>query len=343
MIILTDKALYNVRIILFSKSLQRRIPYKAIKGVSYSNSKKFVIHGEKDKYDYYYQAYNLIDMHQIICILAIFYLIENKKSLKIRFLLQKNLEEFVTTRNDKKENINFSRMDEKILTDTSKFIINHIGSIKINKSKQELSEERDIKSKQITEVLRKLYNLIEKDYTLINRICLICLKDKEYNDPTIDAKAVENQESQIDFYVEKLINDIDEYRFNSLNNYLQSKECPHFFHDECKKCVLRSNFKCLLCQDFISIQSMYLFGMMPFEEFRQRHLKKKKIKKNMKDKKGKKEKKEKKKKEKKEEEKKKKGEKGLEKKVMIVMMIMNIIIIRILIIIKKRKEIKIKE
>ena len=272
LIILTDKALYNIRIILFNKSLQRRIPYKAIKGVSYSESIKFVIHGEKGEYDYYYHAYNLIDMYQIICILAIFYQIENKKSLKIRLILQKNLEEFVTTRNDKKENINFSRMDEKNLTDTSKFIINHIGSIKIKKSEKELSEERDFKSKQITEILRKIYNLIEKDYTLINRICLICLKDKDYNDPTIDEKAVENQESQIDFYVEKLINDIDECRFNSLKNYLQSEECPHFFHDECKKCVLRCNFKCLLCQDFISIQSMYLFGMMPFEEFRQRHL-----------------------------------------------------------------------
>ena len=52
-IILTNVALYNMK----KKELKRRIPYKEILGISYSNiSNEFVIHENREKYDYHYNS-----------------------------------------------------------------------------------------------------------------------------------------------------------------------------------------------------------------------------------------------------------------------------------------------
>ena len=52
-IILTDIALYNMK----KKELKRRISYKEILGISYSNvSNEFVVHGDHSQYDYHYNS-----------------------------------------------------------------------------------------------------------------------------------------------------------------------------------------------------------------------------------------------------------------------------------------------
>ena len=66
-IILTDFALYNMK----KKELKRRIPYKEILGISFSNlSNEFVIHGNNSQYDYHY---NSQDKNLIISLINIFF------------------------------------------------------------------------------------------------------------------------------------------------------------------------------------------------------------------------------------------------------------------------------
>ena len=65
-IILTDVALYNMK----KKELKRRIPYKEILGITFSNiTNEFVIHGNSTQYDYHY---NSQDKNLIISLIIFF-------------------------------------------------------------------------------------------------------------------------------------------------------------------------------------------------------------------------------------------------------------------------------
>ena len=267
-IVLTDKALYNLKQGLFSSdySIQRTILYKYLKGISYcENSSEFIIHGELNEYDYYYKS---PDKMRIIYLIAFFYEINTKKPLKICKIIEKGLKNYVTSKKDKKENMNFSRMDEKFLEKT--LIYNKLSFIQRKKDEKEIQEETDQNMKYIEK-------LIKKDYTLINRICFYCLKDKNNNDPKIDEEAAKNQNSLIDLHQEQLINDIDEFKFNSLKNYLKQTECPHFFHDECKELMKNKHklyyedFVCFLCKDLLTTKTFYLFDI-DISDFKDIHL-----------------------------------------------------------------------
>lgn len=268
-IVLTDKALYNLKQGLFSSdySLQRTILYKYLKGISYcENSTEFIIHGEFNEYDYYYKSQ---DKMRIIYLIAFFYEINTKKPLKICKIIEKGLKNYVTSKKDKKENMNFSRMDEKFLEKT--LIYNKLSFIQRKKDEKEIQEETDQNMKYIEK-------LIKKDYTLINRICFYCLRDKNNNDPKIDEEASKNQESLIDLHQEEFINDIDEFKFNCLKDYLKQTECPHFFHDECKELIKKKHklnyedyFECFLCKDLLTTKTLYLFDI-DISDFKDIHL-----------------------------------------------------------------------
>jgi len=103
-IIITDKAVYNLK----KTSIRRRIDLKVIKGISLSKtSNEFVIHCKGEEYDYQYVSPK---KKTIVEILAKVYLNVNEEELKLFELNVETLSTFVTYKNDKKKNKNFSRM-----------------------------------------------------------------------------------------------------------------------------------------------------------------------------------------------------------------------------------------
>ena len=127
-IMLTNKALYNMK----KKTLKRKIPYQEILGVTYSKtSYEFIIHGNNEEYDY---SYNSQDRNIIICIIAKFYEMNNGKPLKICEVQDKTLNNYITSKKDKKANSSKSKMDEKYLIDTSKFLADNMKELLIDPS-----------------------------------------------------------------------------------------------------------------------------------------------------------------------------------------------------------------
>jgi serum/glucocorticoid-regulated kinase 2 len=115
-IMLTNKALYNMK----KKSLKRKINYNEILGITYSKlTYEFVIHGNNEEYDY---AYISADRNIIICIIANCYQINTGKPLKICEVQEKTLANFITSKKDKKADSKKTKMDEKYLIDTKKFL-----------------------------------------------------------------------------------------------------------------------------------------------------------------------------------------------------------------------------
>lgn len=262
-IILTNKALYNIKSNLFDLilSLQRRFAYKDMKGITYSNTfnanNEFIIHGNDNEYDYNYICKQKNDVYRIICYIATFYLNETLNPLKICKI--ENKDDFyssLTTKNDISQNPKFSRMNEKYLINTIDFLTKYTKIIKKKRTKKD--EEEDNKK------IRELFKLVDKDYTIYDKICVVCLREKNNQEPKIDIEEQKNQESKVDFYIEKLIEDIDEYNFNSIFEYTEPDVCPHFYHETCINIVKAKNknkqFKCYLCKDHTCTKNLYLFG-----------------------------------------------------------------------------------
>ena len=114
-IILTDVALYNMK----KKELKRRIPYKEILGITFSNiTNEFVIHGNNSQYDYHY---NSQDKNLIISLIIFFYDEENSSQIKICEVPEKSLKNFVTRKKEKQKDRNYSRMDTNYIIDTAEF------------------------------------------------------------------------------------------------------------------------------------------------------------------------------------------------------------------------------
>jgi tRNA A-37 threonylcarbamoyl transferase component Bud32 len=133
-IILTDVALYNMK----KKELKRRIPYKEILGISYSNiSNEFVIHGNNCQYDYHY---NSQDKNLIISLIIFFYDEQDNSKIKICEIPEKSLKNYVTRKNEKQKDCTYTKMDKNYLIDTVEFQENNMellffgNDIDINKN-----------------------------------------------------------------------------------------------------------------------------------------------------------------------------------------------------------------
>ena len=133
-IILTDIALYNMK----KKELKRRIPYKEILGISYSNiSNEFVIHGNNCQYDYHY---NSQDKNLIISLIIFFYDEQDNSKIKICEIPEKSLKNYVTRKKEKQKDCTYTKMDKNYLIDTVEFQDNNMellffgNDIDINKN-----------------------------------------------------------------------------------------------------------------------------------------------------------------------------------------------------------------
>ena len=119
-IILTDTALYNMK----KKEMKRRIPYKEILGISYSNiSNEFVIHGNNAQYDYHY---NSQDKNLIISFIIFFYDEQNNSQIKLCEISEKSLKNFVTRKKEKQKDFSYTKMDLSFLIDTGEFQDNNM-------------------------------------------------------------------------------------------------------------------------------------------------------------------------------------------------------------------------
>ena len=118
-IILTDKALYNMK----KNVLKRKLPYNLIRGITYSKStNEFVIHGNDAEYDYDYISN---EKERVIYLIAVLYQNDIHQPIKICEVQDKNLKNFVTGKKEKKKENTFSKMEEKYLVDTEAFIKEH--------------------------------------------------------------------------------------------------------------------------------------------------------------------------------------------------------------------------
>ena len=172
-IVLTDEALYNFH----KKKLKRRIKYDQIRGITYSKQNiEFVIHGNDDEYDYYYQSN---DRNLILRFIAKFYEEQNGKTIKICEVSEKTLKTYVTGKKEKKKDKNFSKMDESKTINIKKFLEESaILDKKMRTSSISVAEEEkiddivpvEIKSKIIFSKIDNISSVTLEDFKIIKII-----------------------------------------------------------------------------------------------------------------------------------------------------------------------------
>ena len=115
--VLTDNALYNLK----GKKLQRRFDISKLKGITTSVAKgcqEFVIHGNEEEHDYLYSSKH---KYTIIYLLEGAYEKLRGKELDFIYTESASLKNRMTTKNEKKSDPKFSRMDDSELYDIKDF------------------------------------------------------------------------------------------------------------------------------------------------------------------------------------------------------------------------------
>jgi len=108
-ILITNLAIYNLK----KKSLKRRIDYKSLRGITVSKiTDEFVLHGNDEEYDYNYISAKKKKMIEFI---SRSYFEVTKKEIGLCELEAKSLKNVVTTKKEKKKDLNFSRMPDTFL------------------------------------------------------------------------------------------------------------------------------------------------------------------------------------------------------------------------------------
>ena len=263
-LILTNKALYNFKLGLLSISvtLKRRIPYINLRGITFEKyGDKIVIHGENSEYDYYYKIPSL---EKVIGYLATFYELETSKPLKIIPVEKsQSLKNFVTTKDAKKNNQNFSKMDE------DKAIINCLPRLfnKISMNPKKLLYREDKYKKyghsRYDQIVSQYKHSIISNPSLLETVCIICLKDKNYKEiPYIDKITYKDRQIIKGKFFNELVQYINQESFTRLKPFLiQNNKCPHFYHKYCLNFskYISYELNCALCKYGITSRNLYLF------------------------------------------------------------------------------------
>ena len=117
-LLLTDKSLYNFK----NKKLKRQIKYEEMLGITFSKqTNELVIHG-KDGNDIHFISQDKII---IIYVISVLYQKICNKHIILCEVNEKNLKQYVTTKKDKKKDVNNSRLNDKNKIDTLTFIIDN--------------------------------------------------------------------------------------------------------------------------------------------------------------------------------------------------------------------------
>ena len=227
-IILTDAALYNMK----KKELKRRIPYKEILGITFSNlSNEFVIHGNNCQYDYHY---NSQDKNLIISLIIFFYDEDNSSQIKLCEVPEKSLKNFVTRKKDKQKDSSFSKMDTNYLVDTQEFQENNMECLFFgNENNDNINLNLNINN--ISNVNNNNNCTIENDSSEKNINSVNYKDNKCYNDNCFNVENSANKINSLNF-----INNIKN------SNQTGKKESGMIFckHKDIKKVTL-NDFKLL--------------------------------------------------------------------------------------------------
>lgn len=124
-ILITPKAIYNLK----KKDLKRRIDVNTIKGITCTQTtSEFVIHCLDLEHDYNYTSVRVKKIIYFICG-AYTNLVSNinKTCFPISVLNEKSLSHVVTTKNEKKKDINISRMPQNCLVSMSDYLYGNFG------------------------------------------------------------------------------------------------------------------------------------------------------------------------------------------------------------------------
>jgi hypothetical protein len=108
--------LYNLK----KKALKRKIDLNYVRGITVSTmTDEFVVHCNDIEYDYHFMSNR---KQKIIEYLSKSYNETNKKDIKLCELQAKSLKNVVTTKKEKKKDINFSKMADSNLTPISAYL-----------------------------------------------------------------------------------------------------------------------------------------------------------------------------------------------------------------------------
>ena len=175
-ILLTDKNFYYLK----NKSLNLKITYPEIIGITISkSSNEFIIHLNKEEQDLYFTSKN---RNLAILQISKLYQSNTNKNIKICEVDQKNIKQYITSKKDKKKNTSVTKMEEKFLIDTKKFLEKND---KINEN--ELSKDKVEKKRKVGTIFSKhktIKNVGVDDFKLIKvigrgsygKVCLVQYK-----------------------------------------------------------------------------------------------------------------------------------------------------------------------
>ena len=182
------------------------------------------------------------------------------------------------------------------------------------KKKRKREKERIIKEKirmnkrakiqktlnQVVKRASSLYDCIQKDYSLINEVCLLCAKcdklpsliesseenedyegneddeedDDDFENDNIIFKNYENNKNK--YKAIDVIDDINEGNYKSFMSYISPKYCDHFYHKSCRDKFDQAYdyFEarglieyCNFCKIFLTMENMQKFGCFFSKEF----------------------------------------------------------------------------
>jgi len=223
-IIITDKAIYNLK----KLSLKRRIDLKTLIGITISkNSEEFVLHCKNIDYDYHYSSPR---RKIIIEIISKNYEINVEQEIKLFELMDKNLNDYVTSKEEKEKQISYTRMPKNIKS------LNVKDYLFGNQSKTEIGKNKN------TTLIKPKFKYIPVNYNdfdiikvigrgFIGKILLVKYKKdgKYYAMKMMRKDQIISEELQDNILLEKniLIESQNEFIL-SLSFFFQTKERIYF-------------------------------------------------------------------------------------------------------------------
>ena len=274
-LILTDKAIYNIKTGFFTNDLtiKRRIEYINLKGLTFEPShKRLVIHGENNEYDYYYKT---PFVESVVGYISTFYELETSKPLKlVEIKKDVSLKEYVLSKEEKEKNPNSSKLnDDLVCINLLPRYFNFISTNGKKISKKSKSEKNSYYFDLAYDKFKSFLEYIKQNPSLLERLCFICLKDKDYQlnidkDETYKINLTRNiYKKEIVEYIRK-----DDGNFKNLHSFIIPTECNHFYHKYCLNFAKKfGNEECLLCYYALTIRNYYLFNY-PYDVYALRNI-----------------------------------------------------------------------
>ena len=223
-IIITDKAIYNLK----KLSLKRRIDLKTLIGITISkNSEEFVIHCKNIDYDYHYSSPR---RKIIIEIISKNYEINVEQEIKLFELQDKNLNEYVTSKEEKEKQISYTRMPKNIKSlNVKDYLFGNQSKTEIDKNKNIVPIKPKFKYISVNYNDFEIIKVIGRGF--IGKILLVKYKKdgKYYAMKMMRKDQIISEELQDNILLEKniLIESQNEFIL-SLSFFFQTKERIYF-------------------------------------------------------------------------------------------------------------------